>query len=677
MATKKDNKFPTITDDDLLNKLDQEFLASEEFKKPRIQEWHVNENMLYGKKPATLSKRANIMVNFSAGLQDSLLAKIKNPPALIFNPTEEADTEEAEKVTAFYRLDAGTNRADWEYKDLLAKKLAFPSGRAIFKTYATSAPYTHYLDLVDHYDFFIDPMTTGFDIETAKFMFQDFIYKSESDLKEDTSYDKTAVKDLLASSDKERPAVDTTNKEKSNRFAVANMDQARHAVQPDGVFRLREAYTTINGIRCYVLYSPEARLIIKKRVWSSIRPSNKWCFRSWAYYPDAFNFWSPSPLDLVRDLILTRNAVINQIVDNNEAKNKPQRFYDPAVLLHPEKAEWRPDGLVAVAKGSDPSKAVWNMTTPDLFDPKSLSDILEDLVGKITGVSAATMGGEDAGQRVGIYYGNMQEIAGRMALFDISFSRCFSQIGELYLEDLDQHLGEEEAVRMIGENGHQWGTIGKKDLKPFTITVLGGVTQAKNDAMKTKAKQDFVNSLLINQAILPLINLNKAVSFGAETAGFNDIEAAELVDKVEVDDDQLIRAAKDIQNLLTGDKFKPYLKATPAYISKLFDYLYEEELNSEQEVRFLDYLEQMKPIVIKNETNRAYGDLFKQVIVPEGIASAMDGQNQASQMVPGNQEGMAASPAPAQPDPGTMGATQAQAGVMTNMMKENYIGNQQ
>lgn len=674
MAKEKEN-FSFGTDHELLTQMDTEFYAASEFKKPRIAEWHINEALLYGKKPATLSKRANIMINIAAGLQDSLLAKIKNAPSLVFEPTETGDTEDADLTTDIFKIDSSSNFADWEYKDLMAKKLAFVSGRAILKVSTGSTPYKHNLDIVDHYDFYSDPMTDGLDLETGQYHYQDFIFKSKSQLQSNKSYDQMSVASLIALGGDDMPSVDTLDDDKAHRFSVANMDQSRNAIQPAGMYRLREGYTTVKGTRCYVLYSPDHRIVIKKRTLKQMRPSNKYPYKSWAYYPDTFNYWSLGPLDLVRDIIMTRNAVINEIIDNNEAKNKPMKYFDPSAVLQPEKLLYRPDGLVPVAKGTDPSKAVFSPQTPDLYNPKEMDAILEDLTGKIIGISSASQGSEDEKQKVGIYYGNMQEIAGRMSLFEISYSRCFNGIGELWLEDAQDKLTTKQAIKMIGEKAVNWGKI---DITKYGIIIKGGVTQAKNDAIKAKAKSDYIAGLMANPNLNGILNIKAALEYGAETAGFSEVQVDELLNPNVDDDIQLIRASQAIQNLLSGDAFRPFLKASPVYLQKVFDYLAETELEPEQEARFIDHLEEMKQIVLRTETHRAYGDAFQAGLTledPNNPTPGMDGQNLESLQVPGNQGGF--TPPADNQAAGTMGATQAQAGVITNKLKETYQSNAQ
>jgi len=56
-----------ITDEDIILQVEREYLNALEYRRPRIKDWHANEDMLYGRKPITLSKRSNIDLRLMKG----------------------------------------------------------------------------------------------------------------------------------------------------------------------------------------------------------------------------------------------------------------------------------------------------------------------------------------------------------------------------------------------------------------------------------------------------------------------------------------------------------------------------------------------------------------------------------------------------------------------------------
>ncbi|MDQ5987377.1 MAG: hypothetical protein CSYNP_03117 [Syntrophus sp. SKADARSKE-3] len=615
VETKLDNV--AITDDEIITQVAEEYKNAIEFRKARIAEWHANEDMLYGKKPPTLSKRSNIDLRLMAGFNDTLLSKINKPPTVKYGHTEEADLFKARKVTALWELESSPTRQNWKFKDLLSKKLALVPGRAIDKIF-TISPYKHYREIVDHYDFLIDPLTGGLDIENARYLGQDNIFKSKYDLSNNKSYNKDKVQELINSySEKTTAEVDNEYKEKANRFGILGLNSSLYNAQKDGLFKLLEWYTTINGQRWYVLCDLSKKIIVKRKpleeIFGIYEEGGKplWPFSSWAYFPDAFNFWSISPMDLVRDNFQTRNVTICQAVDNNEAKNKPMKSYDPSVYKYPEKLKYTPDGLVPVAKGKNPANGLYVHQTPNIIDPKILNEILEDVAAKVTGVTPAGQGVAQGDQKVGIYYGNQSEVAERMVLFDESYTNAQSRMALLYLNGLKDHLDEEKAVKMIGEQGVTWDKLKKEDLGEFDITITGGSIQANLDAMKAKQKADFITRNAKNT----VFNQKALAEQDALNSGFTPQEVKKLLDTQDGSEEMLAMASEDIQKLLKGD-IRPNQKADTTYARHILEFYGENELTPEQDKRFQTYLDAIQDIVIQNMVNKANSEVALKGALP-------------------------------------------------------------
>jgi len=131
MDTTFDEKLKTvsISDDELMKQIDNEYKMALDYRKPVISNWHQNEDILYGKKPATLSGRSNVDLRLAHGFVTSFLAKIKNSPKITFKAKKPSGIQNAKKVTAAWELESSPTYEDWNFKDLLAKKLAMTSGR--------------------------------------------------------------------------------------------------------------------------------------------------------------------------------------------------------------------------------------------------------------------------------------------------------------------------------------------------------------------------------------------------------------------------------------------------------------------------------------------------------------------------------------------------------------------
>lgn len=602
---KEPSKFLDLTDEEIIERIDTEYTNAYEFRKPCVRDWHENENILYAKKPPTLTKRSNIMIQLMAGFEDTLLSKIKQPLLVVFTPTQGADVNKARKVTSVWNLESSVSHEDWEYKDLLVKKLAMVSGRGITKITA-DYPYAHRLDPIDHYDFLVDPLTNGMTLESARYLGQDNIILSKYDLL-NGDYDQEQVRKLIeAYADNNSETPDNDDMQKSNRFAVLGLDYENYFQAGDASYKLLEWYTTINGTRCVFLLDRTKKIIIKRSRLSDITGSLTdnakpfWPFESWAYYPDIFNFWSPAPMSRVREIFILRNINLNQIFDNNEAKNKPMRAIDPKIYTSTTALSYAPDKVIQVAPRTDPSKGIYTLPVNDLMEPKAVEEILERLSGKITGVTASGAGLAET-EKVGIYYGDQQEVEKRMTLFEISYNRAHLRLGQKYLKYLSERFDKKTSIKVLGPEGVEYEDLTQDDLADFDITLTGGLTQATNDALEKKAKNDFLQSAINN----PFFNKKFQLELGMALNGFNRDDIKRAISPDDVDEKQSIRASEDIEKILLGKKFRPFLKAETTYLQRIFDYVYDNELKKEDEDKLMAYLEQMQPIVLKNMVNKA------------------------------------------------------------------------
>jgi hypothetical protein len=616
-----------ITDEDLILQIQKEYDEALEYRRSRVAEWQANEDMLYLKKPKTISKRANINLNLMHGFVYTFLSKIKAPTIIKFEHVEAADTRKAKKVQALFEVETSQTKENWDFKDLSGKKSGMVSGRVIEKI-VTEYPYRHRRQRVDHYDFLIDPKAGGFDIENADYMGQDNIFKSKKQLR-DGDYNQKAVEDLIQSYSENR-AVDNDNKygEKDNRFAIIGLDPNSY-LNKGGKYKLLDWYTTVEGIRYNCFLDLERKIILKRQKLEEVvgihdkdQEFPRWVFRSWAYYPDEFNFWSISPMEVVREVFQTRNVVINQAVDNNEDQNNPAISYDPQVYKDPSKLErTRPGRLIATAPGTRPDTGMYIHPVNSIYDPVKLNDVLENIIGKVIGVTAESNGQAQGDQKVGIYYGNQSEIADRMTLFERSYSMFNIGLAQLYLDGLRDKMEEKIAVKIIGEDGVQTEELLKEDLTEFDIKISGGLTEAQNDAVEKKEKREFLAAQIQN----PLINPKWVTEQQLILQGYDTIDVKKALSKEDINEDLMAEASQDIQKLLLGEKVTPNPKATPEYMQKILDFYQKTELKADQEKRFVEYLNVLQEPaannVVRNASMQAQKDLVEQVkqtpIIPQ------------------------------------------------------------
>jgi len=117
--------------------------------------------------------------------------------------------------------------------------------------------------------------------------------------------------------------------------------------------------------------------------------------------------------------------LVNQGINNIQKRNFPQRAFDAKIFNDPRKLIYNADGLIPVnSYGQNIGNAVYEFQTPDNTQIIiNLINFLDGIAGLKTGVTADVQG-QSAQKAVGIYYGNMEQIANRFGPTSIFYSDC-------------------------------------------------------------------------------------------------------------------------------------------------------------------------------------------------------------------------------------------------------------
>lgn len=593
----------------------QEFLNGLQFKQGRIKDWQGNEDLYFNRVKKTLRGRFNVPIPIMSGFVDTLLSKIDEPPSIKFTQNEEADLRISQKTQALYEVESKNEDADWASKDLDAKKLAILYGRAIFRAYGESDPkYKFNLFVTDIYDFIADPMGGG-DLENHRFVAEDNIFKSKYELLEGAKigiYDKSAVFKLV-NNVPEQTLVnnETLYQNKQNRFTALGLTSQMHNFVGDGMIKFVEQGTTYHGERYYVLYEYASGHAVRCEKLTDIFESNLWWWTSWATHRDAFNFWSKAPADDIRPVAEAIRILVNQELDNRQKRNWNQRAYDPDVFPNASELPYRPDGLVATRAGASKvqniSNGIFTFETPELNGTINLVDWMDGIIGQKSGVTGDTQGKSDE-DKVGIYYGNLQQVADRLGLYNKSYAKCHAAIGRRYVWALHEHLTKPMAVRLIGEKGVEWDTLTKKEVNPnLNITIEGGNAQLQADEVKKKQQLESILAIKSDPNLAGVVNKTWMVENLLRGGQFSDEEIRVALDTENNGSRELLaEASESIQEIIEGKQPKLNRGATTAFQQKILDFAMD---NTDDDIelfnRLTAYSAAHDEIVMENMSRKA------------------------------------------------------------------------
>jgi hypothetical protein len=508
-------------------------------------------------------------------------------------------------------------------------------GRAIYCYAAQSeTEYRPQLENVDVYDFLVDPSVGGIDIEKARFLGRYGVVKDRYELEGNSLYIRTEVKELLdgVGNNTERPQEEIN---KQNRTYAQKHERGQKELQSDDKYKFWEWYTTYEGTRYYLLLSENGKAI-RVLPLTDLFASNLWPFWTYAAYPDLTEFWTPSPADYVREIIMAQNVSINQMLDNAERVNKPQRIVDVSAVENLAELKYRRDGFIKASAGMA-QNAIKIVETPTISTPLEVFKQLESIKQTASGVTPGVLGVADTDGRATIYEGNQQNVSERFGLFNKSYSFGYEKFGKLYLAGVDEHLTKKTAIKIMGPDGVEQERVSRADIfrkgEEFDLLIESSNAELSISEQKKRTLSAFYSALMGQ----PMVNTKVVIERLGKVAGASEDDIRQLLDVDNFGTAEILsEAERDIEDLLEGKVIKPNRVANAAYLQKFVDFLSdnEEDMTDEQYSRIVAYMASLQQIIVSN-TVRAANEQAR-----------MEMENQMAGQVPPPQ---LRAPGPAQP----------------------------
>lgn len=595
-----------------------EITFSRRHKEGKVSNWHKNESMYFGKKEKTEDARANVDLGRMQEHVHTLLSKIDSPLTFKFNKKKDAQYKRVQRLNALKDYDA--DRDYWDIKDIVAKKQCIIYGRAIFSYFASSeGGYTPHLENVDVYDFLVDPSAGGIDLEQARYMGRWGVVKDRYEIKGNNDYIKEEVEKLLMG-DGNNTTRTTEEINKDNRTYALNYHQTQKEKDSKDKFKFWEWFTTYEGERYYLLMT-ESGCAIRCEKLSDMFDSGLWPFWSYAAFPDLTEFWTPGYCDYVREIFMAQSKSINQMLDNAEQINKPQKIVDITMVDNLSELKYRRGGNYIKSKG-DAGKAVKFVDTPSISTPINVFEQLEKIQERASGVTAAASGVADTDGRATIYEGNQAATADRFGLLNKSYSFGYKRFAKLWEHGVREHLNKKIAVDILGPDGIDIQMIGKSDLfrgkEDYAVMVESSNAELQLSEQKKRTMTAAYAGLLGNPAVP---NQKFVVERLMEIAGEEQEAIRQLLDESGHGDAYVMsEAERDIEIILDGAIPRPNRIANTAYKQRFVDYMndHEEDLDQETFNRMVRYVQSLDEVIVSNMRRKAREEAQRQLAAGAG-----------------------------------------------------------
>jgi len=604
----------------------KQYRTAIEFQQPRFNEILENERMLAGKTTPALKGRNNVPFDsvVMSGFIDTLISKIDEPLDIDFIHTREEDKKAAEKTKAVFEVESSPDYENWSAKDLDAKRLASTSGRGFFKFYAENDPkFKTCLDVVDTFDMYTEPQGGRY-LDKHIFKGQHNIFRSETDLKggaESGYYDKGQVDKLIATAKANPEGFKETEdiyKNKVSLMQTRGLDIQSHNYVGEDLYMLNEHVMKMGGQWFHMVFCYKHAVWLRfKKLEETFSVAKDYPGRgpwaSWATHIDPFNFWSKAPADDVRPIAASMKKIFNLTIDNLEKRNWDMKAFDSRVFPDKTKLSWGPNKLIRAnlsnAKGlKNISEAIYEFQTPDTTSISiNLFEFMDNMIGKSTGITAGAQGKTDD-EKVGIYFGNMEQVADRMGLTNKMYKQVYEDLGVMFKYGVYDNLREPYAVKLIGLKGVEWNEELRREdaAKPFRVAVSGGNDDQKISGLMAQRRDATLTRIENNPALAGQLNPKWHIREILENGGFEP-EAIKVGLDTNTDADQglLSEAAQAIADIVSGKSPKVNRGATSGYVQKIVDFARDNELEKEVIEKLVLFANAHIPIMVQNMARQA------------------------------------------------------------------------
>jgi len=558
----------------------KQLAAGVQFRQPRMVEIAKAVDLYNNKTKPALRGRFNVPIPMMGGFVDTLMSKIDDPPKITYNPTEEADTIKSKKIQSAWEIDA--NKGRWEIKDRAIKKLAIFSGRGIAKIFSESKPtYQNHFEPVDYMDFVAEPQGGG-NLEDHLFCGQENIFRTWNQLEtagKSGLYDISQVRKLKANThDVNYKKNEEIFQNKQDRYGALGLDADTNNYVGQDLYNLTEWGMVYNGKRYYLLFDYPTGTWVRAEELKDVFKSDLWPWISFATHEDAFNFWSKAPCDDMRPVASAVHTIFNQVLENINKKNWHGRAYDPEVFTNPSQLKFTPEGLAQATPkpGKSIKDGIMDFETPEIAGSVNLIGFINSFAGEKTAITPSAQGTSDQ-QRVGIYYGDLQQVADRLGLYSKAYKDFYHQAGVRYIHGLDEHMPQKMMVKYLGEEGLEWDYLRKDEIPSLSrldIEVIGGRAEAEADELKKKSKAEAIGFIYKFPELRAGLNHSWSLEELLANGGYDDsaIRIAKDVQGGAGDREMRAIASEENQRIFNGKDVPPNRKATTAHLQKHLDF---------------------------------------------------------------------------------------------------------
>lgn len=411
-----------------MTKLVKEKKSAREFQERKHSDWNENYELYRNKiKTNRLTQRQAINIPLMKETIKTQLSKVDDAPDVLWG---EKSGDQVKEVIYNQIWEDNFKRNALELLDVVDKKNVFFYGISTKKLNISKDGVD--ISLLDTFDVVYDPLTNPMDVESARYIIHQNIFKPLRDVLADDRYTqsgKDKLKEWIASdqgiiqSGKNKEAYE----KKIERIKSMGLSNENFAIFSGGdvIVNITEHFTNMwnptrkEFERRVITYANDT-LELADDLLEDLIGVKFWPFEFWGEDPEPTDIYADSLADLIRPLNKVINVWFSQQIENRTLQNFQMHWFDSTQEgYEPQTYEPGP-GRMLPAPG-DPSKTIMPVQINGLDETMNAINFVTNMVERASGATAIEKGQSETGvQTLGeieILTGKSSERAKTMAKF--------------------------------------------------------------------------------------------------------------------------------------------------------------------------------------------------------------------------------------------------------------------
>jgi hypothetical protein len=358
----------------------------------------------------------------------TLLSKIDDPPEVEWKELGGDD----QKALVYQEVwNEASRQNNFEIIDIIDKKNVLLYGLSAKKLNVADDGIE--VSVLDIYDIALDPLYNPWNLDSARFIIHQNIFRPARDILADDRYTKEGRDELRIWADSPPGITQTAyNKDewekKLKRLESMGLDNGdfSHFAAGDRLINITEHFTSVwnpkkkEFERRVIVYAENCVELLNERLVDLIG-CDEWPFVVWSEDPETLDVYPDSVADTMRVPNKVINVWFSQLIENRTLKNFQMHWYSPSQGYTAQTYTPGPGMMLAAPPGDDINKVLKPVEISGLEDTLEAINIITQIGERASGATAIEKGQSDEGEQtlgeVNVLVGKAAERATSMTKF--------------------------------------------------------------------------------------------------------------------------------------------------------------------------------------------------------------------------------------------------------------------